>query len=137
MKLLDLSAFTEAVGNFQFPMEERLPGDLEASFKAPGDAYIAYLLPWVEIFAGLAVLSGFGKMAGLVILGGMLVSFNLALWSAWDRGIVDLACGCHGASDEPTNFAMKIGSNFGLMAVILVIFGLMWFQRRVSYKDLT
>jgi len=128
MKLLDLSAFTEAVGNFQFPMEERLPGDLEGSFEAPMDAYIAYSLPWFEILAGLAVLSGLGKAAGLVILGGMLGAFNLALWSAWDRGITDLKCGCHGKSEDPTDFAMKIGSNFGLMAVVFL-------QR--SYMNLT
>ncbi len=130
MKLPDLGAFTESVGNFQFPMEERLPGDLEASFEAPMDAYVAYSLPWFEIFAGLAVLSGFGKSAGLVILGALLGSFNLALWSAWDRGITDLQCGCHGVSETPTDYGMKIASNFGLMVVIGVIFWLMWRERR-------
>ncbi|MFT7444030.1 MAG: hypothetical protein ACI9AF_000930 [Granulosicoccus sp.] len=65
------------------------------------------------------------------------MSFNLALWSAWNRGIVDLKCGCHGASDTPTDFSMKIASNFGLAAVVALIFGLIWYQRRLSYKDLT
>ncbi len=130
MKLPDLAAFTESVGNFQFPMEERLPGNLEASFEEPADAYVAYSLPWLEIFAGLAVLSGWGKAAGLVILASLLASFNLALWSAWDRGIRDLQCGCHGVSETPTNYVAKIASNFGLLALIMVIFLLMWWQRR-------
>jgi len=137
MKLLDLSAFTESVGNFQLSMETRLPGESEGYFEAPGDAVVAYSLPWCEILAGLAVLSGLGKTGGLAILGGMLLAFNAALWSAWNRGITDLNCGCHGASDTPTNFPLKITSNFGLLAVIVLIFGLIWFQRRRSYKDLT
>jgi uncharacterized membrane protein YphA (DoxX/SURF4 family) len=137
MKLLDLSAFTESVGNFQLTMETRLPGEIEGFFEAPGDAVVAYTLPWIEILAGLAVLSGLGKAGGLAILGGMLVSFNAALWSAWNRGITDLKCGCHGASDTPTNFPFKIAGNFGLIAVIILIFWLTWSQRRRSYKDLT
>ena len=107
-----------------------MPGEMEDWFEKPGDGYVAYTLPWVEIFAGLAVLSGFGKAAGLAILGGMLVSFNFALWSAWNRGIVDLNCGCHGASEEPTDYFWKITGNFGLVAVVLVIFGLMWYRGR-------
>jgi uncharacterized membrane protein YphA (DoxX/SURF4 family) len=137
MKLLDLGDFTESVGNFQLPMESRLPGNLEDSFAAPADAYVAYSLPWFEILAGLAVVSGVAISGGLVILAGMLLSFNLALWSAWNRGIVDLKCGCHGASDTPTDFSMKIASNFGLVAVVALIFGLIWYQRRLSDKDLT
>ncbi len=129
MKLPDLAAFTESVGNFQFPLEERIPGEFEEFFEAPGDAYVAYSLPWLELVAGLAVLSGFGKAAGLAILGGLLASFNLALWSAWDRGITDLKCGCHGVSEEPTDFGMKIATNFGWIALIGVIFFLMWRQR--------
>lgn len=134
MKLLDLGAFTESVGNFQLTMETRLPGDLEGAFATPADAYVAYSLPWFEILSGLAVVFGLGLSGGLTILAGMLLSFNLALWSAWDRGIVDLQCGCHGVSDTPTNFSLKIASNFGLMAVIVGIFWLIWYQRRVSIR---
>lgn len=131
MKLLDLQSFTESVANFQFPMEERMPGDMEKWFEEPADAYIAYSVPWFEVFSGLAVLIGVGKSGGLAILLGMLVSFNLGLWSAWNRGITDLNCGCHGASDTPTNFPLKIGSNFGLMLVIALIFWVIWRQKRM------
>lgn len=148
MKLLDLQSFTESVGNFELSMEERLPGEVEGWFEEPTDAYIAYVLPWVEVLAALALLTGFGKTGGLTIFLGMLISFNLALWSAWDRGIVDLNCGCHGASETPTNFGLKIAGNFGLMYVVGVIFWLIWYHRREvrfaeelaeveSYKDLT
>ena len=121
MKLPDLAAFSESVGNFQFAMEVRLPGNLEAVFEAPTDAYLAYSLPWFEIIGGVAVVSGLGVGAGLVILGGLLASFNLALWSAWDRGITDLQCGCHGVSENATDYGLKMGSNFLLLLVVGVI----------------
>lgn len=136
MKLLDLQSFTESVGNFQFPMEERMPGEMENWFEAPADAYIAYTLPWIEIFSGLAVLAGVGISGGLTILFGMLAAFNLGLWSAWNRGIKDLNCGCHGASDTPTNFPLKIASNFGLMILIGLIFWVIWEQRRIKERGM-
>ncbi len=113
-----------------------MPGAMEDRFEEPADAYIAYSVPWFEIFAGLAVLTGVGKSGGLVILFGMLVSFNLGLWSAWNRGITDLNCGCHGASDTPTNFPLKMASNFGLMFVIGLIFWVVWWQRRMRGKGM-
>lgn len=134
MKLLDLRAFTEAVGNFQMEFEERIFFDWERFFGAPGDAYLAYGVPWLEVMAGLALVTGFGKRGGLVVLGGLLVMFNLALWSAWDRGIVDLNCGCHGKSDDPTDYAEKIASNFGLLAVVLLIAGIVWGRGRLTEK---
>ena len=137
-KAADFESFVGSVENFQLEHEDRLGEWVQSKFAEDlADVVIAYGLPWFEIFAGLAVISGVGLAGGLTLLGGMLVSFNLALWSAWNRGIKDLKCGCHGASDDPTNYFWKITGNFGLMAVILVIFGLMWHFRRDSYKELT
>lgn len=130
MKLLDLTAFTEAVGNFKLEWVVTFGGEQRNFFAAPMDAMIAYSLPWFEIFAGAALLTRLGKVAGLLILVGMLVSFNLALGDAWQRGIVDLNCGCHGASESPTNFPFKIASNFGLMAVA----GLIGFWRLLERR---
>lgn len=137
-KVLDFGSFVGSVENFQLENEVRLGEWVQSKFAADSaDAVIAYSLPWFEIFAGLAVISGVGLSGGLSVLGGMLVSFNLALWSAWNRGITDLKCGCHGASEDPTNYFWKMTENFGLIAGILVIFGLMWHFRRLSYKELT
>lgn len=118
VKIQDLQAFTEAVGNFQIVGE-------------PWDAVIAYSLPWVEIFAGLAVASGFGKSGGLVIIIGMLVVFNVAIAWVWSKGL-NINCGCYGKDSEPTNYPLKLAANFGLILVAAACLVFMWFQRRLA-----
>lgn len=121
-KLVDLSAFTESVGNFQFEWEVTWGGEARNFFDPPIDAVIAYLVPWFELVAAAALLVPFSRDAASTVLADLLIVFNLALAYAWHRGITDLNCGCHGASDTPTNFPLKIASNFGLMALIGVAF---------------
>jgi len=118
VKLQDLQAFTEAVGNYQIVGE-------------PWDAIIAYLLPWVEIFAGLAVASGFGKSGGLVILLGMLIVFNVAIAWVWSKGL-NINCGCYGKDSEPTNYPLKLAANFGLILVSVACLVLMRLQCRLA-----
>ena len=117
-KLADLSAFTEAVGNFQFEWEVSWGGEPRNFFDPPTDVVIAYLVPWFELVAAVALLLPYSRDAASAVLADMLIAFNVALAYAWHRGIIDLNCGCHGASDTPTNFPLKIASNFGLMALI-------------------
>ena len=132
LKLEDLSAFTESVGNFQFSWEVSWNGEARNFFDAPTDAIIAYTMPWFEIFAGVALLIPFSKVGGAVILMGMLLSFNVALGYAWNLGITDLYCGCHGKSDSPTNYPLKIAANMGLMYLIGIILWLIWYHRRLA-----
>lgn len=75
------------------------------SFDLLGDPWAAWLamgLPWLEIFAGLAVMSGFLRSGGMLILNGSLVVFLIAIAISWWRGI-DIRCGCFGHSDASTN----------------------------------
>lgn len=130
-KLQDLSSFTKSVGNFQFDYEIIWNGEARNLFAEPVDAWIAYAVPWFEIVAAIALLIPFTRLAGGLILIGLLGAFNAGLYYAWDLGITDLKCGCHGVSEESTNYPWKIGSNFGLMALIAVIFGLVWWHRRL------
>jgi putative oxidoreductase len=118
VKLQDLQAFTGAVGNFQIVGE-------------PWDAVVAYSLPWVEIFAGLAVVSGFGKLGGLVMILGMLLVFNVAIAWVWSKGL-NINCGCYGKDSEPTNYPLKLAANFGLILVAAACLVLMCFQRRLA-----
>lgn len=118
VKLQDLQAFTEAVGNFQIVGE-------------PWDAVIAYFLPWVEIFAGLAVASGFGKSGGLVIIMAMLIVFNVAIAWVWSKGL-NINCGCYGKDSEPTNYPLKLAANSGLLVVAVACLVLMGWQRRLA-----
>ena len=135
LKLADLSAFTESVGNFQFDWQLGWVWWGEGNFWGePMDAIIAYSVPWFEMIAAIALLLPFSRVAGGVVLFVMLVAFNWGLAYAWNLGIKDLNCGCHGASDTPTNFSLKIASNFGLMFLIAGGFYLRWRHQRLVRK---
>ncbi|MBL9145776.1 MAG: hypothetical protein JNM99_19005 [Verrucomicrobiaceae bacterium] len=76
------------------------------SFDMLPDPYAAWLsisLPWLEIFAGLAVVIGVFRASGLLILNVLLVVFFIAIGWAWHRGI-DIKCGCFGKSDAASNY---------------------------------
>ena len=109
VKLQDLPAFLESVGNYQFEF-----------LNEPYDAVVAYTLPWVEVFAGLAVICGFGKAGGLVIIMGMLASFCWALLDAWSKGL-NINCGCFSKSSELVNYPLKLAENAGIFVVALVL----------------
>lgn len=108
-KVSDLTAFTEAVFNYQilFP---------------PYDAYAAYLVAWLEVVVGLALVAGrWGTRGALIIVAGLLFTFINALAMAAAKGL-NINCGCFGSSDEPTNFPLHIGMNVVLLAVTLYLF---------------
>lgn len=62
----------------------------------PFAAWLALALPWLEIFAGLAVITGWLRHGGLLLLNATLVVFIIALGIAWARGL-NIECGCFGA----------------------------------------
>lgn len=89
------------------------------SFDLLGDPYAAWLalgLPWLEIFAGLAVITGVYRAGGLLVLNGLLVVFLIAILQAWARGI-DLKCGCFGTSDTTSNYVELLLRDIVLLAV--------------------
>ena len=92
MKLRDPIAFLDDVRSFQI-----LPD--------PFAAWLALGLPWLEILAALAVITGLLRPGGLAVLNGLLIVFLAAIALSWARGL-DLSCGCFGgdpaASDYPT-----------------------------------
>lgn len=70
----------------------------------PYAALLAMFLPWVEIFAGLAIVTGCLRKGGLLVLNGCLLVFLAAIAIAWMRG-TDIRCGCFGGSaDAASNY---------------------------------
>lgn len=93
------------------------------SFDLLGDPWAAWLamgLPWLEILAGLAVMSGFLRSGGMLILNGSLLVFLAAILISWWRGI-DIRCGCFGHSDATTNYRDLILRDLLLLAAGLVL----------------
>lgn len=82
----------------------------------PLAAWLAMGLPWLEIFAGLAVITGVMRHGGLLILNGALLSFLGGIGIAWYRGI-DIRCGCFGASTATSNYVELIVRDVVLLAL--------------------
>jgi uncharacterized membrane protein YphA (DoxX/SURF4 family) len=83
-KLADPAAFAAAILAYRLvPWEIAVP--------------LAYYLPWLEILCGLALASGWRRVArgAIPVAAGMLLVFAAALGSAIWRGL-DIECGCFG-----------------------------------------
>ena len=107
LKVADPMSFLDDVRSFD------LLGD-------PWAAWLAMWLPWLEIFAGLAVMSGFLRSGGLMILNASLVIFLIAISIAWWRGI-DIRCGCFGHADATSNYRDLILRDLLLLAAGIVL----------------
>lgn len=113
-KVSDLTAFTEAVFNYQivFP---------------PFDAYAAYLVAWLEVVAGGVLIIGrWGTRGSLAIVAGLLFTFINALAIAMAKGL-NINCGCFTKSEDPTNLPLHIAMNVVLLAITLF---LLWHEFR-------
>ncbi len=85
---------------------------------------LAVYVPWVEIFAGLAVVCRRLYLGGLIAIVGMMLIFTGALTSAWARGL-DISCGCFGREKEAirTHFPALLGRDLGILIGALILLG--------------
>jgi putative oxidoreductase len=78
---------------------------------------LAFYLPWLEIFCGVALLLLPLRRGALLILLTFTLAFVFALASARIRGI-DINCGCFGHATQNLSFATHIALDFGILAVL-------------------
>ena len=89
---------------------------------------LALWLPWIELLAGIAVLSGFWPRGGTAILSAFLVVFIVAISINLARGRA-IDCGCFGGkvttSDAQRFFDMKvvIARDVGLLILAAIAIG--------------
>lgn len=110
LKIVDAASFASAVHNFQLT-----PWTVSV--------IIAVYLPWLEIFAGLALILRrlpLGAALALVILNAV---FLIALTSAWGRGL-DISCGCFGKEEHKiqTHFPQLFLRDAALLAAAITLF---------------
>lgn len=80
----------------------------------------AVTLPWVELAAGLCLVTGLWQRPAALLTGALLVFFIVLLAITWARGI-DLDCGCiPGAS--PRNPPQAILEDLVMLALAAVAF---------------
>jgi len=81
---------------------------------------LAFYLPWLEIFCGLAVIFRFLYRGGLSILMALIALFIAATIAARARGL-DITCGCFGHASQhwsfPQHMAVDIAIFVGLIAL--------------------
>ena len=94
---------------------------------------LAFYLPWLEVFCGLAVLGGLFYRGGLLILNALISIFIIASMVAKARGL-DITCGCFGHASKNLSFAWHLALDFVLLAAAVFL----WFSdrqvERLPYK---
>lgn len=95
---------------------------------------VAIYLPWLEIFAGAALLVRRLYRGALLIIGGLILAFLGAIGSAWWRGL-DITCGCFGRGEaNATNYPQHLALNVAMLAAT---FTLAWLARGNSRERRT
>jgi putative oxidoreductase len=108
-KIADLSAFAGSVHNFH----------LEAVVPMAATNLLAMTIPWVELVAGLALVSGVRPRAGAIVYTALLAVFTLGVAQAMARGL-SFDCGCFGKSGAATIGAKKLVENLAMLALGVV-----------------
>jgi hypothetical protein len=85
---------------------------------------LAFYLPWLEIFCGLAVIFRFLYRGGLSILTALIAVFIGATVAAKIRGL-DITCGCFGHASKNWNFPQHMAVDLTIFAALVVL----WFRR--------
>jgi putative oxidoreductase len=81
---------------------------------------VAFYLPWLEIIAGLALLTGFLRRGALAVLTTLMVFFIVATISAHARGI-NLDCGCFGGASKGMSFTSHMLIDGALLAGLIAL----------------
>lgn len=93
------------------------------------DVAVAFYLPWLEIFGGVALLTPWLARPSLAILMGLMVAFTIALASAALRGI-DLSCGCFGGGGPAASGTFYAGLIGRDLAILIALGAVLWLMRR-------
>jgi putative oxidoreductase len=98
-----------------------------------GANLVAVTLPWIELFAGLCLITGLWQRAAALLTGGMLVFFIAMIAVAWIRPDVNIKdCGCF--ADGAPRTPLQVLTEDALM-LVLVIPSWFWARRNGGAAD--
>ena len=81
---------------------------------------LAFYLPWLEIFSGLALILRRFYLGGLSILTALVCVFTAATIAAKVRGL-DITCGCFGHASQHWNFPAHLALDLAILAALLAL----------------
>ena len=86
---------------------------------------LAFYLPWLEAFCGVAVLCGLFYRGGLLVLSALVFIFIGATIAAKARGL-DITCGCFGHASRNWSFSTHLAVDLVLLAAVVFL----WLSER-------
>jgi putative oxidoreductase len=81
---------------------------------------LAFYLPWLEIFCGLALIFRLFYRGALSILTSLVVVFLVATIAAKVRGL-DITCGCFGHASQNWSFPTHLALDLGILVTLAVL----------------
>ena len=81
---------------------------------------LAFYLPWLEIFCGLAVIFRFLYRGGLSILMALIALFIAATIAARARGL-DITCGCFGHASQHWSFPQHMAVDIAIFVALIAL----------------
>src|SRR6266513_4744790 len=107
IKVLDPVQFANDIDNYKI-----LPWTVSVA--------LAFYLPWLEIFCGLALILRRLYLGGLTILTALVAVFLVATIAAKVRGL-DITCGCFGHASQNWNFPTHLALDLAILAALLAL----------------
>ena|ERR1700726_2943103 len=107
IKALDPVGFANDIDNYKI-----LPWTMAAG--------LAFYLPWLEIFCGLALVFRFLYRGGLSILTVLILIFIVATIAAKARGL-DITCGCFGHVSQHWSFPAHMAVDLSLLVALIAL----------------
>jgi putative oxidoreductase len=108
IKLLDPVQFANDIDNYK-----TLPWTIGVG--------LAFYLPWLEMFCGLALILRRLYLGGLSILTALVAVFLVATIAAKIRGL-DITCGCFGHVSQNWNFPAHLALDLAILGALLVLY---------------
>ncbi len=108
-KIADVSAFAESIHNFR----------LEPVIPMVATNLLAMTIPWVELVAGLALVTGVRPKAGAFVYTVLIAVFTVGVLAAMVRGL-SFDCGCFGKASAGPVGLKKLAENLVMIALGVV-----------------
>jgi putative oxidoreductase len=81
---------------------------------------LAFYLPWLEMFCGVALILRRLYLGGLSILTALVAVFLVATIAAKVRGL-DITCGCFGHASQNWNFPIHLALDLAILGALLAL----------------